>query len=68
MSETEKPPLEQAHAILLAAMESVLSVKPLLDMAEASTDTCFATGEAASVISKAKALVGRDIDQRRGTR
>lgn len=54
--------LKAAHAKLHAMVEEIhrLNAQGLLD--GASMDTIFAVGEAMGVISKAKALLGRDID------
>jgi hypothetical protein len=60
MPDAEPSDLANAHGILASALELVISVRGLLQ--GASSDTLFAAGEAAGVISKAKALVGRDID------
>ncbi len=53
--------LREVHAKLRAMYEQIAVIVPMLD--SASTDTAFAIGETAGVIAKAKALVGRDIDQ-----
>ena len=60
MTATVPTALEQAHAILLQAFNSVALVRSLLDRSRA--DTSFGCGEALGALSKAKALVGRDID------
>lgn len=61
MTERSSTELEVAHATLEAAYLTVLSLRGQLE--HASTDTIFAIGEAAGLIAKAKALLGRDIDQ-----
>lgn len=52
---------EKAHEILVRIIGELYDVKELLD--GASSDTFFALGESAGTIAKAKALIGRDIDQ-----
>jgi hypothetical protein len=56
--------LKQAHAKLREALNVVQSTRDLVD--GASTDTLLAIGETFGTIAKAKALVGRDIDQAEG--
>jgi hypothetical protein len=53
--------LQAAHERLREALTNVMGTWQMVD--EASTDTCLAIGEAAGIISKAKGLLGRDIDQ-----
>jgi hypothetical protein len=57
MSEEAK----SAHATLVKAFDLVISTR--LVVAGLSADTAFAIGEAAGALSKARALLGRDIDQ-----
>lgn len=56
--------LTEVHAVLQQAFHDVLSLHGELD-SDVSPDTAFAIGNALGVIEKAKALVGRDIDQAR---
>ena len=53
--------LKAVHGKLRTALHEVLETKDMLD--GASTDTLLAIGEALGIISKAKGLLGRDIDQ-----
>ena len=53
--------LKEAHVKLRAALHEVMDTWHMLD--GASADTLLAAGEAAGIISKAKGLLGRDIDQ-----
>jgi hypothetical protein len=53
-------PLRDIHALLQHAFEQIASLRGECD--DVSTDTAFAIGEALGTISKAKGLVGRDID------
>jgi hypothetical protein len=50
-----------AHATLVKAYELVISMRVVVS--GLSPDTAFAIGEAAGALSKARALLGRDIDQ-----
>lgn len=52
---------EAAHAVLNKAFDTILTCRPALS--GVSPDTAFAIGEALGAISKARALLGRDIDQ-----
>jgi hypothetical protein len=52
------------HGRLEILLAHLLRLRPLI--AEAGADTNFAIGHAAGRIEKAKALVGRDIDQLSG--
>lgn len=52
--------LIRAHEGLREALQRVLAIRSLLN--DASSDTCLAVGEAMGIISKAKGLLGRDID------
>lgn len=53
--------LKEVHGKLRIALHEVLDTWNMLD--GASTDTLLAVGEAAGIISKAKGLLCRDIDQ-----
>lgn len=53
--------LTEIHARLQRAFNSLAEVHNNFPPS-ISDDTCFALGEALGVISKAKAFVGRDID------
>jgi hypothetical protein len=53
--------LREVHGKLRTALHEVLETKGLLD--GASTDTSLAIGEAIGIISKAKSLLCRDIEQ-----
>jgi hypothetical protein len=53
--------LTEIHAVLREALEAVLSLHGQLPD-ETAPDTAFAIGEAGGLLSRAKALVGRDID------
>jgi hypothetical protein len=54
--------LETLHADLLAAYRIIEEYRGDLP-AGTSVDTAFSVGEAMATLGKAKALVGRDIDQ-----
>jgi hypothetical protein len=54
--------LRALHAVLQECWTSLMAVRSAGMPDGSSTDTSFAVGEAAGVIAKAKALVGRDID------
>lgn len=62
--------VKQIHANLQAAYELMGQVRTqIADMhLLLGLDTAFACGEATGVLGKARALVGRDIDQLRATR
>lgn len=57
---------QQVHALLQQAFDDVCGLYGRIDTG-LGCDTAFAIGEAAGVLSKAKALVGRDIDNKRFT-
>lgn len=57
------PGLLETHRILQEAHQLVSKLYPV--KAPISNDTAFAIGEATGILSRAKALVGRDIDQLR---
>jgi hypothetical protein len=70
MSETETEtgdqlPPEQIHAVLFDAFKQLETLRGRCDLI--SSDSAFAIGCALGGIDKAKALVGRDIDQNRST-
>ena len=50
------------YRVLQAAFDGIEEVKGAICAGELLPDTVFACGEALGVIAKAKALVGRDID------
>jgi hypothetical protein len=52
---------EAAHSVLVKAFDTLLTCRPM--MHGVSPDTAFAIGEALGALSKARALLGRDIDQ-----
>jgi hypothetical protein len=54
--------LEEVHAVLDQAYQLLASLYQQLPD-EIGSDTAFATGESIGVLAKAKALIGRDIDQ-----
>jgi hypothetical protein len=54
---------QEVHAVLQQAYESVLCLYGRIGN-ELGNDTAFAIGEATGIIAKAKALVGRDIDDK----
>jgi hypothetical protein len=56
--------LTEVHAVLQQAFHDVRALHGELG-SDVSPDTAFAIGEALGVISRAKALVGRDIDDGR---
>lgn len=58
--------LIKAHGVLTLAYNAMLALYGHIN--GASTDTAFAIGEATGVLNKAKALVGRDIDQLRASK
>ena len=53
--------LTEIHAVLREALEALLSLHGQLPD-ETPPDTAFTIGEAAGVLSRAKTLVGRDIN------
>ena len=53
--------LREVHAVLQTAFEHVMTLRGQLSD-DVGTDSAFAIGEAMGVLAKAKALVGRDID------
>jgi hypothetical protein len=55
--------LQEVHGVLREALDRLARLHGELD--SVSTDTAFAIGEALGMISRAKALVGRDIDDAR---
>ena len=57
---TDGPKPLETHRILTEAYKLVAQLYPVKE--PISSDTAFAIGEALGVLSKAKALVGRDID------
>lgn len=61
---SDDPGLLENYRILTKAYEALMTLYPVT--APISADTAMAIGYAAGCISKAKALVGRDIDQIRG--
>ena len=56
--------LEAIHKVLSIAFSQIAVLHGQID--DVSPDTAFAIGEALGLIEKAKALVGRDIDTRKG--
>ena len=60
MTQHDAESLKAAHTLLSQAADLVTGAFPLL--AKADTDTNMAAGGAAGAIDKAKALLGRDID------
>jgi hypothetical protein len=58
--------LHELHALLQAAFDNLETVRGNVPEA-AGRDTLFAVAEACVAIGKAKALVGRDIDDARAT-
>jgi hypothetical protein len=59
---TEPDPLRKLHQHLVQAVVLIGSCLPLGITSGISPDTAMAIGEAMGAIRKAKALVGRDID------
>jgi hypothetical protein len=55
--------MERMHRVLVEAHALVSGLYPVQVLI--SSDTAFAIGEAAGVLSKARALLGRDIDEQR---
>lgn len=55
---------EQVHETLEIAFETLAELRGQLE-GDLRTDTAFALGEALGTVFKAKALVGRDIDDAR---
>jgi hypothetical protein len=53
--------LTEIHAVLRHAFDEIAMLRGQCD--KVSLDTGFAIGEALGTVAKAKALVGRDIDQ-----
>lgn len=60
MSDMTKPDI---HKVLQQAYDQLLALHGKVHCL--SSDTVFAIGEATGILSKAKALVGRDIDNER---
>lgn len=56
------PDFSTVHATLQECFEAMAALYGKCD--GLSTDTVFAIGEATGIIAKAKALVGRDIDDK----
>lgn len=56
-----KPTLQEIHAILTTAYGAVAALYGHLPP-EISVSSAFAIGEACGVLSKAKAMIGRDVD------
>ena len=52
---------KEIHAVLQQAFDALIALHGQID--GVSPDTAYAIGEATGVLSKAKALLGRDIDQ-----
>lgn len=64
MTESDTPLTpEQIHELLFAAFVEISTIRGRAD--RVSPDTALAIGYALGTIGKAKALVGRDIDQAR---
>ena len=61
MSETRLLTPRQVHAVLAQAYDTVLGLYGRIGT-DLGPDTAMSIGEALGVIAKAKALVGRDID------
>ena len=68
-AEADPPPataldrLKLAHDMMASALQAVVGTAAyIVNGSDFSPDTAFAMGEAAGAISKAKALLGRDID------
>lgn len=59
----DNPGLLEIHRILTEAYKLTISLYPVKH--PISSDTAYAIGEAGGILSKAKALVGRDIDDQR---
>lgn len=57
--------LEELHAVLHDAYEKVKDAYIQRELPLMSADTAVAAGEALGSLSKAKALIGRDIDDMR---
>jgi hypothetical protein len=60
-TEDEKDPRKELHNLLQHAVLLIASGLPF-GVGTISTDTALAIGEAMGAVRKAKALVGRDID------
>lgn len=59
----DRPTMQQAHGQLEESLDELLAVSKLLtQLTGVGNDTYFALGQAFGLISKAKALLGRDID------
>jgi hypothetical protein len=59
---TDQEWLMQMHRHLQTALDNILSECPPRERPGLKLDTAFAIGQAAGMISQAKALIGRDID------
>jgi hypothetical protein len=53
----------EIHKQLTIAFEAMLAIRETEFTAAVGMDTIFACGEALGIVSKAKALAGRDIDK-----
>lgn len=60
--------MEAVHADLQAIWDRFLAIHARLQGMRGPVDTAFALGEATGVTSRAKALVGRDIDDMNAVR
>jgi hypothetical protein len=54
--------LKALHAVLRASYDALIRIREAGLPDGVGTDTAFAIGEATGVLSKAKGLLGRDID------
>ncbi len=61
---SESHDLQEIHSSLAAFRDELIEIRRLAIADHASLDTLFALGELTGVCMKAKALVGRDIDDR----
>ena len=65
MATEKEEALKRVHEMLHAAHDEVENIRRSLHIDHLSPDSAFAIGHALGVIERAKALVGRDIDDAR---
>lgn len=66
MSKADILRMKALHAVLRASYDAMLRVREAGMPDGVGSDTAFAIGEATGVLSKAKGLLGRDIDDAGG--
>ena len=63
MSEGDFLTLREVHAVLQKAFDTLFALYGKIGP-DMGSDTAFSIGEATGIVAKAKALVGRDIDDK----